>query len=102
MSEIDPLSGKTLNKMEDLALFPATLFVTPKEKFTSTIWAIQEEMVQRRTQLEEEGKMLEAKRLEERVNYDLEMMRELGYCSGIENYSRFLMVVNRGCVPSVC
>lgn len=89
LSEIDPLSGKTLNKMEDLALFPATLFVTPKEKFTSTIWAIQEEMVQRRTQLEEEGKMLEAKRLEERVNYDLEMMRELGYCSGIENYSRF-------------
>lgn len=89
LSEIDPLSGKTLNKMEDLALFPATLFVTPKEKFTSTIWAIQEEMVQRRTQLEDEGKMLEAKRLEERVNYDLEMMRELGYCSGIENYSRF-------------
>lgn len=89
LSEIDPLSGKTLNKLEDLALFPATLFVTPKEKFTSTIWAIQEEMVQRRTQLEEEGKMLEAKRLEERVNYDLEMMRELGYCSGIENYSRF-------------
>lgn len=89
LSEIDPLSGKTLNKMEDLALFPATLFVTPKEKFTSTIWAIQEEMEQRRTQLEGEGKMLEAKRLEERVNYDLEMMRELGYCSGIENYSRF-------------
>lgn len=89
LSEIDPVSGKTLSKMEDLALFPATLFVTPKEKFTSTIWAIQEEMVQRRTQLEEEGKMLEAKRLEERVNYDLEMMRELGYCSGIENYSRF-------------
>ncbi|KKX48666.1 excinuclease ABC subunit B [Sphingobacterium sp. IITKGP-BTPF85] len=89
MSEIDPVTGKTLSRMEDLALFPATLFVTPKEKFTSTIWAIQEEMVQRRTQLEEEGKMLEAKRLEERVNYDLEMMRELGYCSGIENYSRF-------------
>jgi len=89
LSEIDPVTGKTLSRMEDLALFPATLFVTPKEKFTSTIWAIQEEMVQRRTQLEEEGKMLEAKRLEERVNYDLEMMRELGYCSGIENYSRF-------------
>lgn len=89
LSEIDPVTGKTLSRMEDLALFPATLFVTPKEKFTSTIWAIQEEMVQRRTQLEEEGKMLEAKHLEERVNYDLEMMRELGYCSGIENYSRF-------------
>ncbi|MDR0263777.1 MAG: excinuclease ABC subunit UvrB [Sphingobacterium sp.] len=89
LSEIDPISGKTLNKMEDLALFPANLFVTPKEKFKESIWAIQDELMQRKTQLEEEGLMLEAKRLEERVNYDLEMMRELGYCSGIENYSRF-------------
>ncbi|MNG66606.1 UvrABC system protein B [compost metagenome] len=89
LSEIDPVSGKTLNKMEDLALFPANLFVTPKEKFKESIWAIQDELMQRKTQLEEEGLMLEAKRLEERVNYDLEMMRELGYCSGIENYSRF-------------
>jgi len=89
LSEIDPISGKTINKMEDLALFPANLFVTPKEKFKDSIWAIQDELMQRKTQLEEEGLMLEAKRLEERVNYDLEMMRELGYCSGIENYSRF-------------
>lgn len=89
ISEIDPVSGKTINKLEDIALFPANLFVTPKEKFTESIWEIQEELVQRKTQLEEEGRMLEAKRLEERVNYDLEMMRELGYCSGIENYSRF-------------
>lgn len=89
LSEIDPVSGKTLHKMEDLALFPANLFVTPKEKFKESIWAIQDELMQRKTQLEGEGLMLEAKRLEERVNYDLEMMRELGYCSGIENYSRF-------------
>ncbi len=89
LSEIDPISGKTLNKMEDLALFPANLFVTPKEKFKESIWAIQDELMQRKTQLEDEGLMLEAKRLEERVNYVLEMMRELGYCSGIENYSRF-------------
>ncbi|MCW8310473.1 excinuclease ABC subunit UvrB [Sphingobacterium thalpophilum] len=89
LSEIDPVSGKTLNKMEDLALFPANLFVTPKEKFKESIWAIQDELLHRKAQLEEEGLMLEAKRLEERVNYDLEMMRELGYCSGIENYSRF-------------
>ena len=89
LSEIDPISGKTLNKMEDLAIFPANLFVTPKEKFKESIWAIQDELMQRKTQLEDEGLMLEAKRLEERVNYDLEMMRELGYCSGIENYSRF-------------
>lgn len=89
LSEIDPGSGQTISRLEDVALFPANLFVTPKDKFTQSIWAIQEELEQRRTQLEGEGKLLEAKRLEERVNYDLEMMRELGYCSGIENYSRF-------------
>ncbi|MGJ1203735.1 excinuclease ABC subunit UvrB [Sphingobacterium lactis] len=89
LSEIDPVSGKTLEKHETLALFPANLFVTPKEKFTQSIWQIQDELVMRKAQLENDGKMLEAKRLEERVNYDLEMMRELGYCSGIENYSRF-------------
>lgn len=89
LSIIDPVSGKTLEKMETLALFPANLFVTPKEKFTQSIWAIQDELLQRKEQLVKDGRMLEAKRLEERVNYDLEMMRELGYCSGIENYSRF-------------
>jgi excinuclease ABC subunit B len=72
-----------------LALFPANLFVTPKERFTQVIWEIQEELQMRKAQLLDEGRHLEAKRLEERVNYDLEMMRELGYCSGIENYSRF-------------
>jgi len=89
LSVIDPVSGKTIEKVENLALFPANLFVTPKEKFTQSIWAIQDELVQRKEQLVHDGRMLEAKRLEERVNYDLEMMRELGYCSGIENYSRF-------------
>lgn len=89
LSEIDPISARTIEKHESLALFPANLFVTPKEKFTGSIWAIQEELVVRKEQLERDGRFLEAKRLEERVNYDLEMMRELGYCSGIENYSRF-------------
>src|SRR5690606_12159006 len=89
LSEIDPVSARTIEKHESLALFPANLFVTPKEKFTESIWAIQEELVARKDQLERDGRLLEAKRLEERVNYDLEMMRELGYCSGIENYSRF-------------
>ncbi len=86
---IDPISGKTLEKMETMSLFPANLFVTPKEKFTQSLWAIGEELELRKEQLLLDGKPLEAKRLEERVNYDLEMMRELGYCSGIENYSRF-------------
>lgn len=89
LSLIDPVSGITLEKVADLALFPANLFVTPKEKFTESLWSIGEELELRKEQLLLNGQPLEAKRLEERVNYDLEMMRELGYCSGIENYSRF-------------
>ncbi len=89
LSSIEPDSGKTIEKMEQVAIFPANLFVTPREKLTQSIWQIQEELETRKNQLLDEGRMLEAKRLEERVNYDLEMMRELGYCSGIENYSRF-------------
>lgn len=89
LSVIDPETGKTIEKMDHMALYPANLFVTPKEKFNEAIWNIQQELEDRKTQLVEQGNHLEAKRLEERVNFDLEMMRELGYCSGIENYSRF-------------
>src|SRR5690554_716818 len=89
LSVIVPETGKTIEKFTHLALFPANLFVTPKDKFTNSIWNIQEELELRKEQLIGDGRMLEAKRLEERVNFDLEMMRELGYCSGIENYSRF-------------
>ena len=89
LSAIDPASGKTIEKMSHMAIFPANLFVTPKERFTESIWAIQEELESRKQQFINEKRFLEAKRLEERVNYDLEMIRELGYCSGIENYSRF-------------
>jgi excinuclease ABC subunit B len=89
LSTIDPASGKTIEKMSHMAIFPANLFVTPKERFTESIWAIQEELESRKQQFINEKRFLEAKRLEERVNYDLEMIRELGYCSGIENYSRF-------------
>ncbi|MNS02063.1 UvrABC system protein B [compost metagenome] len=89
LSVIDPISAKTLERMDHLAIFPANLFVTPKEKMTKAIWSIQDELQMRLHQLTEDKRFLEAKRLEERVNYDLEMMRELGYCSGIENYSRF-------------
>jgi excinuclease ABC subunit B len=89
LSTIDPASGKTIEKMSHMVVFPANLFVTPKERFTESIWAIQEELESRKQQLINQERFLEAKRLEERVNYDLEMIRELGYCSGIENYSRF-------------
>ncbi len=89
LTAIDPASGKTLEKMTHLAIFPANLFVTPKDRFNKSVWSIQEELESRKQQFIDEKRFLEAKRLEERVNYDLEMMRELGYCSGIENYSRF-------------
>jgi excinuclease ABC subunit B len=89
LSVIDPITGKTLEKLEDMAIYPANLFVTPKEKFNSSIWGIQEELELRKNQLLNDRQLLEAKRLEERVNFDIEMMKELGYCSGIENYSRF-------------
>lgn len=89
LTVIDPVTGKTLERLEDMAIYPANLFVTPKDRFTSSIWGIQEELEVRKNQLIGDRHMLEAKRLEERVNFDIEMMKELGYCSGIENYSRF-------------
>lgn len=89
LTTIDPASGKTIEKMTHMAIFPANLFVTPKDRFNQSVWAIQEELEVRKEQFIKEQRFLEAKRLEERVNYDLEMIRELGYCSGIENYSRF-------------
>ena len=89
LSIIDPVTGKTIEKVEDMAVYPANLFVTPKDRFTSSIWGIQEELEVRKNQLIGDRQLLEAKRLEERVNFDIEMMKELGYCSGIENYSRF-------------
>jgi len=89
ISAIEPSSGKTLERMTNIAVFPANLFVTPKDRFNQSIWAIQQELEVRKNQLIDEKRYLEAKRIEERVNFDLEMIRELGYCSGIENYSRF-------------
>lgn len=89
LSIIDPVTGKTLEKLADMAIYPANLFVTPKDRFNSSIWGIQEELEMRKNQLLGDRQVLEAKRLEERVNFDIEMMKELGYCSGIENYSRF-------------
>jgi len=89
LSIIDPVTGKTIEKLEDMAVYPANLFVTPKDRFTSSIWGIQEELEVSKNQLIGDRQLLESKRLEERVNFDIEMMKELGYCSGIENYSRF-------------
>ncbi|MEO3407042.1 excinuclease ABC subunit UvrB [Mucilaginibacter sp. CAU 1740] len=89
LSTFDIGTGKTLEKMTHMVVYPANLYVAPRERFLQSIWAIQEELETRKKQFIGDGRFLEAKRLEERVNYDLEMIRELGYCSGIENYSRF-------------
>lgn len=89
ITAIDANSAKTLEKATDIALFPANLYVTPKDRFTSVLHQIGEDMEARKTQFVTDQHYLEAKRIEERTNYDMEMMRELGYCSGIENYSRY-------------
>jgi excinuclease ABC subunit B len=82
-------NGKTLETLDETPIYPANIFVTSKETLNDAISSIQEDMMKQVEFFQEIGKHLEAKRLEERVNYDLEMMRELGYCSGIENYSRY-------------
>jgi excinuclease ABC subunit B len=82
-------SGKKIMSFETISIYPANLFVTSRETMTEAMWQIQQEMVVQTKAFETAGKYIEAKRLEERVNYDLEMMKELGYCSGIENYSRY-------------
>src|SRR5476649_2263257 len=83
LSTFDPQTGKTVEKMQNMIVYPANLYVAPRERFTQSVWAIQEELETRKKQFIGDGRFLEAKRLEERVNYDLEMIRELGYCSEI-------------------
>ncbi|MEJ6795206.1 MAG: DEAD/DEAH box helicase family protein, partial [Flavobacteriales bacterium] len=85
----DPESGGKILDFEETKIYPANLFVTGKDTMESAIWEIQQEMVKQVDFFKSEGKFLEAKRLQERVEHDLEMMRELGFCSGIENYSRY-------------
>lgn len=82
-------SGKSIEKLDAVTIYPANIFVTSPETMKSAIHQIQDDMVKQVDYFKETGKHLEAKRLEDRVTYDLEMMRELGYCSGIENYSRY-------------
>ncbi len=87
---IDPVSGRKQESVQHLAIFPANNYVTPKDQLQDAIRAIQDDLVLQLEYFKSIGKHLEAKRLEERTNFDLEMIRELGYCSGIENYSRYL------------
>jgi len=86
----DAKSSKVLERYEKLNIYPANMFVTSPDVLQAAIWDIQQDLVKQVDYFKEIGKHLEAKRLEERTNFDLEMIRELGYCSGIENYSRYL------------
>ena len=87
---LNPVTGEVVDELPELFVFPATHYVTERERMLKAIAGIEEELVDRLAQLEGQGKMLEAQRLRMRTNYDLEMMREVGFCSGIENYSRHL------------
>jgi len=89
IESIDAINGHTISTHEEVKIFPANIFVTSPDKVKKAIYAIQDDLVKQMDFLKENGKHLEAKRLEDRVTYDLEMLRELGYCSGIENYSRY-------------
>ena len=89
LESFDPVSGQRLERLDEAVIYPASNFITSKEHMGDALLQIQRDMYERRDYLNSIGKHLEAKRLEERVNYDVEMIQELGYCSGIENYSRY-------------
>jgi excinuclease ABC subunit B len=97
--EVDALTGEILGERDHVAIFPASHFVTREEKLLVAIENIEKELEERLADMRENGKLLEAQRLEQRTRYDLEMMREMGFCSGIENYSRHLTLRPPGSTP---
>ena len=99
ISKIDPLTGATITRLPQTAIFPATHYATPEEKLEAAIHGIYEEMEDRLLELRTDGKLLEAQRLEQRTRFDLEMISQMGFCPGIENYSRHLDGRNPGDRP---
>ncbi|MCD4838859.1 excinuclease ABC subunit UvrB [Neobacillus sedimentimangrovi] len=97
--EVDALTGEIIGERDHVAIFPASHFVTREEKMRIAIENIEKELEERLTVLREQNKLLEAQRLEQRTRYDIEMMREMGFCSGIENYSRHLTLRPAGSTP---
>ena len=97
--EIDPLTGELLSQRDQVDIYPAKHFVTPHDKLMAAIKDIEEELKGRIEELKSQGKLLEAQRLEARTNYDIEMLREVGYCTGVENYSRHLQRRAPGSTP---
>ena len=99
LESFDTITGQRIDKFEDLRIYPANIFVTSKDRLDVAKHAIKSDLIKQVDYFKEIGKHLEAKRLEERVNFDLEMIQELGYCSGIENYSRYLDGRDEGSRP---
>ncbi len=99
LSWFDPLTGRTVSREKEITIFPTTHFVTPRERIVRAMETIREELRERLQVLYTENRLVEAQRLEQRTRYDLEMMQELGYCQGIENYSRHLTGVPPGTPP---
>ncbi|UCZ55392.1 excinuclease ABC subunit UvrB [Bacillus shivajii] len=99
ITEVDALTGEVLGERNHAAIFPASHFVTREEKLKRAIVNIEKELEERLADLNDKGKLLEAQRLEQRTRYDIEMMQEMGYCSGIENYSRHLTFREAGATP---
>jgi len=97
--EIDPLTGELLSQCDQVDIYPAKHFVTPHDKLMAAIEDIKEELKGRLEELKSQGKLLEAQRLEARTNYDIEMLQEVGYCTGVENYSRHLQRRAPGSTP---
>ena len=99
ITEIDVLTGEILGERDHVAIFPASHFVTREETMKKALINIERELEERLAELRSQGKLLEAQRLEQRTRYDIEMMQEMGYCSGIENYSGPLTFRERGATP---
>ena len=99
IAELDPLTGELLDDVERAAVYPAKHFVTSEQRLEQAVGTIQEELGERLRELRAGGKLLEAQRLEERTRYDVETLQEIGYCSGIENYSRHLQARAAGSTP---
>ncbi|KLU40168.1 MAG: excinuclease ABC subunit B [Peptococcaceae bacterium 1109] len=98
--ELDPITGEVLSEPQELSIYPASHFITPEEKLKRAIPAIEAELEERLRELRSQDKLLEAQRLEQRTRYDLEMLLEVGYCQGIENYSRHLSGRGPGETPT--
>ncbi len=96
---IDPITGQILNDLDSISIYPAKHFVTPKERLLVAIDDIKKELNEQINFFNQEGKLLEAQRLEQRTKYDLEMLREVGYCNGVENYARHLSGRSPGSAP---